>query len=108
VCGCSGELCWIFPTRHVNNYYKLLRPRVSLDTTFVKNIYDGNNIGKILLGWWKEDKKFVNRNNGCYEIANLQELYMYLMKFLCCLYGEKGCSRFSYAFLPLAYIGSIT
>jgi hypothetical protein len=36
------------------------------------------------------------------------EPYIYLMALICRLYGEKDCSRFSKAWMPLAYIVAIS
>jgi hypothetical protein len=36
-------------------------------------------------------------------MTNLKEPYIYLMALICRLYGEKYCSRFSEAWMPLAY-----
>jgi hypothetical protein len=51
-----------FISEHMNTYYKFMRPKVSLDTTFLNKFYDDHDVGKILSGWWKEDKKFVNQD----------------------------------------------
>jgi hypothetical protein len=39
---------------------------------------------------------------------NLREPYIYLMALICRLYGEKDCSRFSEAWMPLAYTVAIS
>jgi hypothetical protein len=69
----------------------------------VNDFYDKNDVGNILASWWKEEKKFLNRTSGWYAITSLRVPYMYLMVLICKLYGEKDCSRFSDAWIPLAY-----
>jgi hypothetical protein len=61
-----------------------------------------------LASWWKEDKKFVNRASGWYNTMNLRDPYMLLMALICQLYGKKYCSKFSEAWIPLAYTISIS
>ena len=61
-----------------------------------------------MASWWKEDKKFTNRSNGWYGRTNLRETYIYLMALICQLYGEKDCSKFLEAWMPLAYIVGIS
>jgi len=61
-----------------------------------------------MVSWWKEDKKFTNHCNGWYGTVNLREPYIYLMALICRLYGEKDCSKFSEAWMPLAYIVAIS
>jgi hypothetical protein len=39
-------------------------------------------------------------------MTNLREPYIFLMELICRLYGEKDCSRFSEAWMPLAYTSS--
>jgi hypothetical protein len=63
---------------------------------------------RLLASWWKEDKKFTNRSTGWYNTVNLREPYMYLMALICRLYGEKDCSKFSEAWMPLAYTVAIS
>jgi hypothetical protein len=36
-------------------------------------------------------------------MTNLRDPYIYLMGLICQLYGEKECSKFSEAWMPLAY-----
>jgi hypothetical protein len=61
-----------------------------------------------MASWWREDKNFTNRTFGWYPTTNLRELYIYLMDLICWLYGEKYCSRFSEACMPLAYMVAIS
>jgi hypothetical protein len=56
---------------------------------------------------WKEDKKFSNQSNGWYGTINLKEPYIYLMALIYWLYGEKDCSKFSEAWMSLAYTVAI-
>jgi hypothetical protein len=60
-----------------------------------------------MASWWKEDKKFTNRSNNWYGTVNLREPYIYLMALICRLYGENDCSKFSEAWMPLAYTVAI-
>jgi hypothetical protein len=56
-----------------------------------------------MASWWKEDKKFKNRSNGWYGTIKLRDPYIYLMALIYRLYGEKISSKFSEAWMPLAY-----
>jgi hypothetical protein len=56
-----------------------------------------------MASWWREDKKYTNWTFGWYPMANLRELYIYLMALLCQLHRENDCSRFSKAWMPLDY-----
>jgi hypothetical protein len=58
--------------------------------------------------WWREDKKYTNRTSDWYQMANLREFYIYLMALICRMYREKDCSRFSEAWMPLAYTVAIS
>jgi hypothetical protein len=60
-----------------------------------------------MASWWREDKNFTNRTSGWYPTANLREPYIYLMALLYRLHGEKDCSRFLEACMPLAYTVAI-
>jgi hypothetical protein len=70
--------------------------------------YEFHDTRRLMASWWKEDKKFTNRNNDWYGTINLIESYIYLMALICQLYGEKDCSRFLEAWMPLAYIVAIS
>jgi hypothetical protein len=61
-----------------------------------------------MASWWKEDKNSTNRRNGLYGTINLREPYIYLMALIYWLYGEKDCSKFSEAWIPLVYTVAIT
>jgi hypothetical protein len=74
----------------------------------VVRFYEFHDTSRLLASWWKEDKKFTNRRNGWYNTVNLREPYMYLMALICRLYGEKDCSKFSEAWMPLAYTMAIS
>jgi hypothetical protein len=60
-----------------------------------------------MASWWKEDNKFTNQSNGRYGKINLRKPYIYLMALICQLYGEKHCSKFLKAWMPLAYTVAI-
>jgi hypothetical protein len=65
--------------------------------------YEFHDTNWLMASWWKEDKKFTNQSNGWYGTINLREPYIYLMALIFQLYGEKDCSKFSEACMPLAY-----
>jgi hypothetical protein len=50
----------------------------------------------------------MNRSNDWYDTTNLREPYIYLMDLICRLYGEMDCTKFSEAWMPLAYIVAIS
>jgi hypothetical protein len=104
----EGECVGIFLPVEVQKYYKLRDPEERLNTDFVVRFYELHDTSQLLASWWKEDKKFTNRNNGWYNTVNLREPYMYLMALICRLYGEKDCSKFSEAWMPLAYTVAIS
>jgi len=58
--------------------------------------------------WWREEKKFTNRTASWYPTTNIKEPYIYLMALLYRLHGEKDCSRFLEAWMPLAFIVAIS
>jgi hypothetical protein len=74
----------------------------------VVKFYEVHDTSQLLASWWKEDKKFTNRSTGWYNTVNLREPYMYLMALTCRLYEEKDCSKFSEAWMPLAYTVAIS
>jgi hypothetical protein len=61
-----------------------------------------------MASWWREDTNFMNRTIGWYPTTNLREPYIYLMALLCRLHGEKDCSQFSEAWMPLAITVAIS
>ena len=81
---------------------------VGMTVDFVVNFYENFNTDKLLASWWKEHRKFINQTVVWYGTTNLREPYMYLMALICRLYGENDCSRFSEAWIPLAYIVAIS
>ena len=74
-----------------------------MNTNFVVKFYEFHDTNLLMASWWKEDKKFTNQRNGWYGTIKLRELYIYLMALICQLYGEKDCSKFSEAWMPLEY-----
>jgi hypothetical protein len=60
-----------------------------------------------MASWWREDNKYTNRSTRWYQMTNLREQYIYMMALICRLYGEKHCSIFSEAWMPLAYTVAI-
>jgi hypothetical protein len=102
--GCVG----VFLPVEVQNYYKLREPEEWLNTDFVVSFYEKHDTDKVMASWWREDKNFTNRTSGWYPTTNLRESYIYLMALLCRLHGEKDCSRFSEAWMPLAYMVAIS
>jgi hypothetical protein len=99
----QGKCVGVFMLVEVNKYYKLKEPEVKLNVDFVDKFYERHNANKLLASWWKEDKKIVNRTTRWYSTINLIEAYMYLMALICRLYGDKDCSRFFEAWMPIAY-----
>jgi hypothetical protein len=104
----NGECVRVFLPVEVRSYYKLREPEECLSTEFVLSFYQKHNTNKIMAFWWREDKKFTNRTSSWYPMTNLREPYIYLMALLCRLHGEKDCTRFSEAWMPLAYIVAIS
>jgi hypothetical protein len=102
--GCVG----VFLPSEVQSYYKLRESEEKLSTDFILSFYASHDTSKIMASWWREDKKFTNRTVGWYPTTNLREPYIYLMALLCRLHGEKYCSRFSEAWMPLAYTVAIS
>jgi hypothetical protein len=92
----------------VQNFYKPKEPEERLNTDFVLRFYEKHDTSKVMASWWKEDKNFTNRTSDWYPMANLRETYIYLMDLLCRLHGEKYFSRFSEAWMPLAYTVAIS
>jgi hypothetical protein len=79
-----------------------------LNTDFMVKFYEFHDTSRLMASWWKEDKKFTNRSNNWYGTMNLREPYIYLMALICWLYGEKDCTKFSEAWMPLAYTVAIS
>jgi hypothetical protein len=97
--GCVG----VFLLVEVQKYYKLRDPKERLNTDFVVKFYEHHNMSQVMASWWREDNKYTNRSTGWYRTTNLREPYIYLMALLSRLYGEKDCSIFSEAWMPLDY-----
>jgi hypothetical protein len=104
----NGGCVRVFLPVEVQNYYKLREPKEQLNTDFVVSFYEKHDTNKVMASWWREDKNFTNRTSGWYPTTNLRELYIYLMALLYRLHGEKDCSRFSEAWMPLAYTVAIS
>jgi hypothetical protein len=102
--GCVG----IFLPVEVQSYYKLRESKEWLSTEFVLSFYQKHDTNKNMASWWIEDKNFINQTSGWYPTTNLREPYIYLMALLCRLHGEKYCSRFLKAWMPLAYTVAIS
>jgi hypothetical protein len=92
----------------VHKYYKLRDAEDHLNTYFVVKFYERHNTNQVMTSWWREDKKFTNQSTSWYGMTNLRDPYIDLMALICRLYGEKDCSRFSKAWMPLAYIVAIS
>jgi hypothetical protein len=89
-------------------YYKLRDPEERLNIDFIVKFYEHHDTSRVMASWWREDKKYTNWSTGWYQTTNLREPYIYLMALICRLYGEKDCSRFSEAWMPLAYTVAIS
>jgi hypothetical protein len=97
----------VFLPLEVQSYYKLKDFELKLSINFVLSFYVSHDTSEIMASWWREDKKFTNQTTRWYPTTNLREPYIYLMALLCRLHGEKECSRFSEAWMPLAFIVTI-
>jgi hypothetical protein len=104
----NSECVGVFLPSEVQSYYKLKDSKLKLSTEFILGFYVSHDTNKIMVSWWREDKKIMNRTIGWYPIANLKEPYIYRMALLCRLHGEKYCSRFSEAWMPLAFTVAIS
>jgi hypothetical protein len=104
----EGECVGVFLPVEVQKYYKLRDPEERLNIDFVVKFYEYHDTNMLLASWWREDKKFTNTNTGYYNTVNLIQTYMYLMALICRSYGEKDCSKFSEAWMPLAYTIAIS
>jgi hypothetical protein len=92
----------------VQKYYKIRDPKEWLNTKIVVRFYELHDTSQLMASWWKEDKKFMNWRNGWYVKMNLRKPYIYLMALIFRLYGEKDCSKFLEAWMPLAYTVAIS
>jgi hypothetical protein len=104
----NGGCVRVFLPTEVQKDYKLKDPEEWLNTNFVVKFYEFHDTNRLMASWWKEEKKFTNWSNGWYGTVNLRETYIYLMALICRLYGEKECSKFSEAWMPLAYTVAIS
>jgi hypothetical protein len=104
----NDECVEAFLPLEVQSYYKLKDSELKMSIDFVLSFYVSHDTSKIMSSWWREDKKFMNQTIGWYLMANLREPYIYLMALLCRLHGEKDCSRFSEAWMPLAFTITIS
>jgi hypothetical protein len=73
--GCVG----FFLLTKVHKYYKLRDPEEWLKIDFMVNLYEFHDTIRLIVSWWKEDKKFTNQRNGWYGIVNMREPYIYLV-----------------------------
>jgi hypothetical protein len=99
----NGGCFRVFLLVEVHKYYKLRDPEEQLNIYFMVKIYECHDTSRVIASWWREDKKYTNRSIGWYGTTNLREPYIYLMALICRLYGEKECSIFLEAWMPLAY-----
>jgi hypothetical protein len=102
--GVSGS-SFRWRSRNITNFET---PRSRLNTDFIVKFYECHDTSWVMASWWREDKKYTNRSTDWYQTTNLREPYIYLMALICRLYGEKDCSIFSEAWMPLAYIVAIS
>jgi hypothetical protein len=101
--GCIG----FFLSTEVQKYYKIKDPKERLNMDFVVKFYELHDTNRLMASWWREDNKFTNQSSGWYGTINLGDPYIYLMALICQLYGEKGFSKFSKAWMPLEYTVAI-
>jgi hypothetical protein len=104
----NGDCVRVFFPVEVQSYYKIRDPEERLNIDFLINFYERHNTGQVMASWWREDKKYTNQTSDWYQMTNLREPYIYLMALIYWLYGEKDCSRFSEAWMPLAYTVAIS
>jgi hypothetical protein len=99
----GGRCVSVFLLVEVQKYYKLRDPEERINTYLVVIFHERHDTDRFLASLWREYKKFKNRINEWYSMVNIRESYMYLMTLIFILYGEKDCSKFSEAWIPLAY-----
>jgi hypothetical protein len=56
----NGQIMGVFLPLEVQNYYKLRDLDENLSTDFVVKFYQKHDTSKIMVSWWREDKKFTN------------------------------------------------
>jgi hypothetical protein len=103
----NNECVGVFLPSEVQSYYKIKDSELKLSTNFFLSFYASHDTNKIMASWCREEKKITNRTVGCYPTTNLREPYIYLISLFCGLHGEKDYSRFSEAWMPLAFIVAI-
>jgi hypothetical protein len=96
-----------FLLTEVHKCYKLRDPEERFNKDFVVKFYEFHDTSRLMASWWREYKKFTNRRNGWHGTINSRDPYIYLMDLICRLYGENDCSKFSEAWMPLAYTVAI-
>jgi hypothetical protein len=104
----NDECVEVFLPSKFQSYYNLKDFELKLSTDFILSFYASHDTSKIMVSWWREDKKFINQTAGWYPTTNLREPYIYLMALLYKLHGEKDCSQFSEAWMPLAFTVAIS
>jgi hypothetical protein len=58
----EGECIVVFLPVEIQKYYKLKDPKERLNIDFVVKFYEYHDTSRLLAPWWKEDKKFTNKN----------------------------------------------
>jgi hypothetical protein len=79
----NDECVGVFLPSEVQSYYKVKDSEIKLSTDFILSFYASHNTSKIMVSWWREEKKFMNRTAGWYLTTNLREPYIYLMALFC-------------------------
>ena len=69
----NGKCVGVFLPVEVHNYYNLRDPEEWLNNNFVISFYEKHDTSRVMASWWREDKKFTNRNFGWYLTTNLRE-----------------------------------
>jgi hypothetical protein len=93
-----------FLPTEVYKYYKLRDQEERLNIDFMVKFYEFHDTTQLMASWWKEENKFTNQIKGWYGMINMRVPYIYLMALIFRLYGEKDCSKFLEAWIPLPYI----
>jgi hypothetical protein len=60
----NDECIEVFLPSEVQSYYKLRDSELKLSTDFILSFYVSHNTSKIMVSWWREDKKFTNQTAG--------------------------------------------
>jgi hypothetical protein len=69
----NGGCVRVFLPSEVESYYKLRESKENMSTNFVLSFYASHDTRKIMVSWWREDKKFMNQTLGWYPMANLRK-----------------------------------